>query len=304
MRARNGGCSVRRPKMKPLFPQAHPPLRALLVALSCEAGALALGCAAGETGFTSGGADGAPTDDAEISVVFDDASWPPPAAASTSNDDAGAIAAPAEDASLGDDTGAPSGVLPPGPPFDAGEGGTCVQPLAAGSLAIVELMIESTAGTGDHGEWIEVASTLDCAIRLDGLSGTCPTGAKVNTFTITGNVWIPPRGTFVVSDSSNIAVNHGLPGLVIPWSGQPGDVLRNEGATVTLVMNGVVIDSVTYSKIKLTPGVSIAFPKDCPPNVRSQWPNWQGSTFSWFPAFLGTPNAPNEDVHCPPQADE
>ncbi len=107
-------------------------------------------------------------------------------------------------------------------------------------------MIESTEGTGDHGEWIEVASTRDCALDVKGLAGNCPTGAKVNTFAVTSDVWIPPRGTFVIADSSNPIVNHELPGAVIPWSGDPGDVLRNEGATVTLVMGSTLLDSVTY----------------------------------------------------------
>jgi hypothetical protein len=99
-------------------------------------------------------------------------------------------------------------------------------------------------------------------------------------------------------------VNHGLPGLVIPWEGQPGDVLRNDGATITLVVGGVIIDSVTYPKMKLTPGVSIAFPHDCPSSLRIQWSAWQESKSSWFPGFSGSPNAPNDDVECPIQTDE
>jgi hypothetical protein len=136
------------------------------------------------------------------------------------------------------------------------------------------------------------------------LTGNCPIGAKVNTFTVTDNVWIPSRGTFVVADSSNFAVNHGLPGPLIPWEGQPGDVLRNDGATITLVMNGVIVDSVTYPKIKLASGVSIAFPESCPASLRSRWSAWQSSQSSWFPGFFGSPNAPNVDVQCPLQTDE
>jgi hypothetical protein len=235
--------------------------------------------------------------------VFDDAAPAPPPAAAMDDADGGTSSIP-DDASTPTDTSSPSATIPAGPPFDAGEGGSCARPLAPGDLAIVELMIESTSGSGDHGEWIEVTSTLDCATNLAGLTGNCPIGAKVNTFTVTGNVWIPPRGTFLVTDSTNFAVNHGLPGLLIPWAGQPGDVLRNDGATITLVMNGVILDSVTYPKTKLAPGVSIAFPQGCPSNLRSEWPVWQSSQSSWFPGFFGTPNAPNNDVLCPPQADE
>ena len=144
----------------------------------------------------------------------------------------------------------------------------------------------------------------DCALDLRGLAGQCPDGAKVISFTVDDDVWIPPRGTFLVADSSDPGLNHDLPGTVIAWSGKAGDVLRNEGATVTLLFGSAIVDSVTYPSLKLTPGVSIAFPSDCPPAVRNVWTNWQDSTGSWFPAFRGTPNARNSDVHCPAQPDD
>jgi hypothetical protein len=187
----------------------------------------------------------------------------------------------------------------PSPPFDPGEGGICALPPAPGDLIVDELMIESVAGTGDHGEWLEVESTVDCAIDLRGLHGDVPSGNKVRTFQIGDDVWIPARGAFLVADSSNAAINHDLPGIVVTWSGQPGDVLRNKGATVTLHMNGLVLDSLTYPSITLTVGASLAFPNDCPLARRADWAAWQTSTASWFPGFFGTPNAPNTDVLCP-----
>jgi hypothetical protein len=190
-----------------------------------------------------------------------------------------------------------------GPPFDAGPEGVCEQPLAPGDLVIDELMIESVSGTGDHGEWLEVSSTLDCAIDLVGLHGECPRGAKAATFDITDDLWIPARGTFVVADSSDPAINHYLPGAVVSWSGHLGDVLRNKGTTVTLRMLDVVVDTLTYPALSLTVGASLAFPADCDLSTRSGWTLWQTSNASWFPGFLGTPNAPNVDVTCPPSGD-
>jgi hypothetical protein len=185
------------------------------------------------------------------------------------------------------------------PPFDPGEGGVCTAPPCAGDLVIDELMIESVAGAGDHGEWLEIESTIDCALDLRGLHGDVPSGSKVRTFQIGDDLWIPARGTLVVADSSNASINHDLPGTVATWSAQPGDVLRNKGGTVTLHMNGVVLDTLTYPSMTLSVGASVAFPADCPLSRRTDWTAWQTSTASWFPGFVGTPNAPNTDVQCP-----
>jgi hypothetical protein len=177
--------------------------------------------------------------------------------------------------------------------------GACAAPLAAGDLVIDELMIESVAGTGDYGEWLEVRSTLPCAIDLRGLHGECPSGAKVRTFDVNDDVWLAAGSTFVVADSVDPAIDHDLPGTVIAWAGQPGDVLRNKGGTVSLLVQDVLIDSVTYPALKLVVGASVAFPADCPLERRSDWTVWQASAASWFPGFRGTPNAPNVDVSCP-----
>jgi hypothetical protein len=295
------------------------PLLPLLFLLSLAFAALAfacpaLGCASsgsGETAFGEENAEGGLADGgASVAPVSEDGTLSPFPTSSVSEDDGGAgnwgsggNVLGGDDASAPSDDGASAALVSPFP-FDAGEGGICMRPLGPGDLIIVELLIESTSGTGDHAEWVEVMSTLNCALNLNGLSGNCPTGAKVVTFEITTDVWIPALGTFVLADSTDPAVNHELPGLVVPWSGQPGDVLRNEGATVTLLVNSDIVDSVTYPDLKLTPGVSVAFPSDCPPSVRPQWSAWQPSIASWFPAFRGSPNAPNDDVHCPVLPDD
>lgn len=191
-------------------------------------------------------------------------------------------------------------VVPTGPSFDAGPDGECGEPLGPGDLAIDELLIASLSGTGDHGEWLEVASARACALDLVGLHAECPVGAKVITLDVTTDVWIPAGGFFVIADSTDPAVNHALPALVLGWAGSPGDVLRNEGGTVTLIANGALIDSVTYPDFKKLPvGTSITFPSDCAMASRSSWALWQPSRTSWFPELYGSPNALNDDVQCP-----
>jgi hypothetical protein len=254
---------------------------------------LPLACAVGPPGPDGQATPASAGDDAGVPGA-----WLTDEAAS--GDDATSFAlAPSTDGSFAEapegeasvDAGAPAVVSPPD--------GACSAPLAGGDLAIDELLIESVAGTGDYGEWLEVRSTLSCAIDLRGLHGECPSGARVRTFDVTDDVWLGPGATFVVADSIDPAIDHDLPGTVIAWSGQPGDVLRNKGATVTLLYQNALIDSVTYPALKLVVGASVAFPADCPIERRSDWSAWQTSTSSWFPGFFGTPNAPNTDVFCP-----
>jgi hypothetical protein len=177
--------------------------------------------------------------------------------------------------------------------------GACPSPPAPGDLVIDELMIESVAGTGDYGEWLEVESTRPCALDLRGLHGEVPSGSKVRTFDVVEDLWLAPAGTLVVADSYDPAINHDLPGTVISWAGEPGDVLRNKGGTVSLLLQGTLVDSVTYPALKLVVGASTSFPASCALSRRSDWTAWQTSSASWFPGFHGTPNAPNDDVICP-----
>jgi hypothetical protein len=218
-------------------------------------------------------------------VPTDDGAAPPPPGdsdASSAAEDAGA--APGDAADAADDAPPP---------------GACASPIGPGDLVIDELMIAAVAGTGDHGEWLEVRSTRPCALDIVGLHGECPTGAKVVTFDQLDDLWIPAYGSFLVADSSNPAIEHDLPGALLTWSGDPGDVLRNKGTTITLSVGGVIIDALTYPALKLVNGASYAYPADCAADTRSDFMLWQVSASSWFPGFMGTPNAPNVDVHCP-----
>ncbi len=246
-----------------------------------------------------------------------------PSSSPSAADDAGALASElGDDGGWGDDgddasspawdSGPPVGVdaiapLPPGDggspdalqPVDAGVDGQCTQSVGAGDLLIDELMIESVDGAGDDGEWLEVASMAGCAVNLRGLHGECPVGSKVHTFDVVDDTWLLPGGTFIIADSQDPAVNHDLPGLVLAWSGHPGDVLRNLGGTVTLSDGDVLVVSLTWPSLKPMVGATVELPADCPVEDADDFGAWQTATTSWFPGFLGTPNAPNTDVQCP-----
>ena len=77
---------------------------------------------------------------------------------------------------------------------------------ATGVLAIDELMIESVAGTGDYGQWIEIGNTASCAVDLSGLHAECPVGSKVRTLDVGEDVWIASGGRFVIADSTDPAL--------------------------------------------------------------------------------------------------
>jgi hypothetical protein len=268
----------------------------VIVLLAPLAIAIEASCASQVGPVDDGTAPAAPDD----AGTEDDTSWSPLVPLGDTDAEPDPVAANTPDARV-PEASLSLDARPP-PSFDAGDGGLCPGPPAAGDLAIDELLIASVAGTGDHGEWLEVRSTRDCALDLRGLHGECASGATVQTFDVQDDVWLPPRDFFVIADSSDPAINHDLPGLVIVWAGSPGDVLRNLGDTVTLranSANGAVVDSVTYPSLPRTVGASIAFPSDCPETARSDWSRWQTSQHSWFPAFFGTPAAPNDDVHCP-----
>jgi len=219
-------------------------------------------------------------------------------------DDAFDATAPGWDASApdpGDDAAVPepSGDEGAAMPVEGGPPGACGHGLGPGDLLVDELMIESVAGAGDDGEWLEIANTAGCAVNLRGLHGECPVGSKVHTFDVTEDLWVPAGATFVIADSVDPAVNHDLPGVVLAWAGHGGDILRNLGGTVTLRSGEALVDSVTWPSLKPAVGVSVELPADCPASDGVSFDAWQPAFASWFPGFHGTPNAPNDDVSCP-----
>lgn len=206
------------------------------------------------------------------------------------NRDSGAFGAPERPSNGGHDQGLA------GP----GDGGKtyCDPTLASGDLAIVEIMIASKAGSGDSAEWVEIQSTRDCWLKLQGVSVESPRGAEIpNVATITDDLELEPHGTFTVASSSEPAKNHNLPGKVIGWNAT--DVLKNDGDTVNVKLGTILIDSVSYPNFNnLTAGRTLAFPADCKWSDRKDWARWSLSFGEFAPGFKGTPNAPNKDITC------
>ncbi len=274
----------------------HPQLKLSLVFVAAWSGACASGLDGTGLSSSGGGSDDAST---ALAPGGDDASDQGDAAGFPSSTPSwdGSLAPVSADASplphAADAGGSADG------PHDAGGDVPCMQPLAPGVLVIDEMMIESVAGTGDYGQWIEVTSTSSCAVDLNGLHAECPVGDKVRTLDVAQDLWIPPGGRFVIADSTDPAIDHYLPGTVLGWDGAPGNVLRKDGGTISLMANGAIVDSVTWPKLAVVVGASVSFPADCPASERGDWTKWQTSTASWFPGFYGTPNVPNTDVSCP-----
>jgi hypothetical protein len=269
-----------------------------------------------------GGTSVIPTYGEDGSYGEQNASGDPPVS-SESPDSAPTVPCPrtaAEVADAGSDAGESfdTGGGDPGVPDDASDGSlgpvaegggedvgaACPGRLGPGDLVIDELMIASQAGSGDHGEWVEVASTRTCALSLKGLFAEVPHGKGMTLASITTDVWLPPHGFFLIADSANPADNHSLPGVIVTWgTGTSAEILKNSGDTITLYTATAIVDALTYPmSAKLVDGASMAFPSDCDPSLRVAFGNWQPSLASWTPGFFGTPAAPNTDVSCAVQA--
>jgi len=219
----------------------------------------------------------------------------------TANEDSGAFTpAAARPASGGSKDDAGSITVDAG----AGDSGTvepkvfCAGALQAGDLVVTEMLISSRAGSGDDGEWIEITSTRACWLKVQGLSIESPRGtAAANAVAIAEDFELAPKGSFVVADSADPAKNHGLPGKVFAWGAT--DVLKNDGDTLSLKLGATVVDSVTYPAFSnLEAGRTLAFPSDCPANVRTDWTRWSLTFDVYSAGFKGTPNATNGDVAC------
>lgn len=222
----------------------------------------------------------------------------------TTNEDSGAFGASSRP-SLGPKDSGTTNATDGGYVVDAGsDSGVvvpktfCAGPIVPGDLLITELMVTSRSGAGDDGEWVEITSTRTCWLKVKGLTVESPRGtAGVNGTTIAEDYELPPNGSFVVADTMDPAKNNGLPGKVFAWDSS--DALKNDGDTVSVKLGPTVIDSLSYPAFSnLEPGRTLAFPDDCPPNVRSDWARWSLTFDVWKPGFKGTPNATNGDVAC------
>jgi len=182
-------------------------------------------------------------------------------------------------------------------PADAAAAQPCAGPIGLGDVKIVELMIASASGIGDRGEWVELINTRACVLDASGLVIESPRGTTgKDSATIPQGVLVAPGAAFVVADSTDPQSNHGLPGVAAAFNGY--DVLKNDGDTVSVYAGGDLIDSLTYPKIALDYGRSVAFPSDCAWSDRSDWARWSFSFHVWSSPYEGTPGADNSDVTC------
>jgi hypothetical protein len=201
-----------------------------------------------------------------------------------------------------EDAGVPP---PPPPPTDGGvtTPPQCPNPLGQGDLAIVEFMIQSQAGPGDRGEWVEIQSTRNCNLNVRGLHVESPRGAgPPDAVDVTDDLILPPNGTLIVADTLQPDLNHNLPGTVLSWNAT--DALKNDGDTIRLSVGGQLVDALTYGSWVLHVGRTVSFPVDCTWSQRSDWARWSWSFHVWQDApdggvpMKGTPNADNDDVTC------
>jgi len=226
----------------------------------------------------------------------------PPRNPDSVNDDGGAFDLGGRQSDGTGDAGRPVDNTDAGAPsVDSGApSNVCPGAVGAGDFKIVEIMIASASGTGDKGEWVELQSTRSCTLNAKGLVITSPRGASSDTATVSGDLFVPAYGTFIVANTTNASLNHGLGSRVVAFTGEPADVLKNDGDTITVTNGGVTVDTLTYPKFaNLVAGSSVSFPWDCAWSDRSDWSRWSYSFKTYGGgAYKGTPNDDNYDVAC------
>ena len=104
--------------------------------------------------------------------------------------------------------------------------------MVAGTLKIVEIMVESRAGAlgNDHGEWVELLNpSATCAVELTGITVSSPrgSGGDVDTASLDDGFKVGPGQTVIVADSLVATDNNGLTGQIYAFNA--ADVLANGG---------------------------------------------------------------------------
>lgn len=270
-----------------------PCMRSLVLSLLLVvAGVGAVACSAAP-GKKSDGFDDVPSGYGDNSKPLD-----PPRNPDNVNEDGGAFDLGGRESDAGmnpeqrdDDGGSPMA--------DAGPNDNCTGSVGAGDFKIVEIMIASASGSGDKGEWVEFQSTRSCTLNAKGLTISSPRGNATDSVTIANDTFIPKYGTFIVANTTNGSINHGLPGTVFAFAGDPADVLKNDGDTIAIKNGSVTVDTITYPAFtNLAAGKSVSFPWDCSWSDRSDWTRWSYSFATYGGTFKGTPNDDNYDVAC------
>lgn len=181
---------------------------------------------------------------------------------------------------------------------DAGPpGGPCT--ITPGMLVIVEVMIASTTGSTDRGEWFEITNTGACTASLAGLTIQSPTGGGARReHTMTAGT-IAPGQRFVLAQDGDAVANHGLAHDYVYGTGRSSDevVLNNEADSLTLELDGVIIDQVAWPSTGFERSFARQYPEDRPKALNEDWASWCDATMvysSMGGTFYGTPRAPND----------
>ncbi len=185
--------------------------------------------------------------------------------------------------------GSPARVRPPR--TDAGPPRPCAP--TATTLAITEIMIASSSGSGDRGEWFEVLSSATCAMDLTGLVIESVAGAGAPVMHTVTSGMIPAGGYFVLAMSAVAAENHGLAhdyvyGVTIAFA--------NGGGTLRLRLGATVIDEITWPSGGFTYSSARQFPAGAALDMNGDWPMWCDATSVYSMmggSFRGTPGMAN-----------
>ncbi len=174
----------------------------------------------------------------------------------------------------------------------------CTGPLVASDLLITEFLISSRSGSADDGEWVELSSTRTCTLKLGGLVVESPRGTLFDRATLPATAEVAPLGKVLVVGSTTKAGTFGFPEPSYAFAAT--DILKNDGDRISVRSGTLVIDQLDYPAFSnVTPARSVAFPKNCPANVRNDWARWS-LTFTTYAAGAqrGTPGRDNTDVTC------
>ena len=93
------------------------------------------------------------------------------------------------------------------PDFDADGNPDCIDPPAAGSIVVTEIMQNPSSVSDSNGEWFEVLNTS--AFTLD-LSDWTFTDAGTDSFTVGSSLVVPAGGRLVFANNSDFATNGGV----------------------------------------------------------------------------------------------
>jgi len=159
-----------------------------------------------------------------------------------------------------------------------------------GDLLVTELMIDPDAVYDNLGEWLELQNTTDSAIDLQGL--VLHDGEDEQNVVL-GSLLLPAGGYAVLGASGDMALNGGVP---VDYALEDLS-LKNTADTLIVERNGVVFDTVSYSKdagfviisgqsMSLDPAATGAADNDDPAS-------WCEASTPYGDGDLGSPGAAN-----------